>query len=263
MIHSIFKICSLGLLLSCLILISGCTHYSQRSAAYSAFGPNTILMRPTFSAPRKNSRNYKLNNFVFLPGFLIKPVGILADVDHKRRKSAVWSSIKNNKCAPSPQFYTLDNVEETKLPEVKVHYDFEFSFSSFLKSLIRLDFRRILGLISKEERKIAAIQDFNIKKNDIGKLKEVSIHLKNIRKIEIKSDKINKALKLILKECRYLSNQWQVIKAYSADIDVDIKEASGASVNIKILKAKILRKLSLRLNGKNQFFAIEAEKLQK
>lgn len=242
---------------SLLAMLSACATLDDRSAVYSQFGGDAVLMRPTFSAPAEGSLSYRQNNFVFLPGVLVRPDFIIAETDHARRRSAIWSSTRVSSCVPSPELYTLADVEERGLPEINVHYDFRFSASAFIDALSRFDFGRLFRLAQPGGRLDAAASEFEISENDLRYLKSINIRLSNVRQLQANDSQLRNAYRNIVEECPHLSGEWQIRRAFSADIEVNIESLQGATINVPALSAAIRRRLSVRVNGYDQFFAID------
>ncbi|MBX3521597.1 MAG: hypothetical protein KF807_00165 [Xanthobacteraceae bacterium] len=212
---------------------------SLRSIAYEEFGANAIVMLPHAAPPHQSTPEYILNTYRYVPGALAEPAFVEEERDDIRRRAAVWTVSGGPVCWPTGYQLHQTLVDERPDPIVR-NYELEATaslnpFAWFSRQAIRETF-------------------FDLKENEFGKLKRVTITLSNIRTYEVGEDELDKSLASIKKRnfCgfRFKDSHVQVRRIIIADVSVVRQSATGIKLATVPLEARHLRRAHFERQGK-------------
>jgi hypothetical protein len=240
------------------LLLSGCasTYPDVRQAAYATLGPNAVVMRPANTLPSMASVKYANNEFPFVPGSVTRPLKSIGRDDANSR-SAEWGVTSARRCYPSAKVHRLhDTGPVSGTPDIVIDYVFDVSLWGILDYVTRGE---------PHTDHIRARRDFGLGTNDLRKVRRIQIGIRNIQSYEASPEQLARARDDIFKDrdCRRLisgKGAYQIARIYSAEVyNVDIEVFDGASVNVGVLKGKVLSAFTKRVTGANVFFALQAQ----
>jgi hypothetical protein len=238
------------------VMASACASYPDvRSATYATLGPSAVVMRPATHVPSATSVKYKTNEFPFVPGSVTRPLTVVAR-DDARERSGEWGVTSARRCYPSARVHQLKNTGPIGgAGDIVVDYVLDLSLWGIVEFVTR-------GAPQTDHARVQ--RDFGLSKNDLRFVRRVKIGIRNVQYYEASPDQLLRAQSDIFKDadCRRLlsgKGAYQIVRMYSAQVyDVDIEVFDGASVNVAVLKGKILSGFTRRVRGANVFFALQA-----
>jgi hypothetical protein len=243
------------------VSMTGCASYPDvRSATYATLGPAAVVMRPATQVPTPTSVKYKSNEFPFVPGSVTRPLTSAAR-DDERGRSGEWGVTSARRCYPSARVHRLgDTGPVSGTGDIVVDYVLDLSLWGIVEFVTR-------GAPQTDHARVQ--RDFGLSKNDLRFVRRVKIGIRNIQYYEATTDQLARARDDIFKDadCRRLvsgKGAFQIVRMYAAQVyDVDVEVFDGASVDLAVLKGKILSGFTRRVRGANVFFALEAAPLIK
>jgi hypothetical protein len=244
--------------LACL-LVAGCAYPDVRSAAYSHLGSDVVVMRPPNRLPPARTVASS-NNFQFVPGAIVRPQSAaILPRDDFARKAEEWGITSARRCYPSARLYRLqDTGPLPRTPDIIVEYVLDASLWNL--------FDRIFRGEPPAGDTLRAQRELNLARNDLRFVRRIQIHLRNITHYQGDTEQLLRSRTSILAQpgCRrLLAGGRQIVRIYSAELfDVRFEIADGASIDVALLKARILRTYTKSVHGANVFFALHANSIE-
>jgi hypothetical protein len=149
------------------------------------------------------------------------------------------------------------------VPDIVIDYSFSFSLQDWLVALMQLRPDRALMLASNTRalRQQAALE-LRLRDNDLRFVRAVSIRIRNIDMYEASTTQLRRARASIATSCHLpgLKNYRQITRIYAGDIDFSVSVVDGASVDARLIAARLERQFKLSQSGKALFFALTVAK---
>jgi hypothetical protein len=236
--------------------LGGCASYPDvRSATYATLGPSAVVMRPSTRVPEPGSAKEKNNEFPFVPGSVARPLTVSMRDDVSGR-AAEWGVTSARRCYPSARVHRLGHTGPVSgSPDIVIDYVFDLSTWGALDYVTR-------GAPQSDHARVK--RDFGLSASDVRFVRRIKIGIRNIKFYEASSAQLDQARAAIFKDgdCRRLvggTGAYQIVRMYAAEVyDVEIERVTGASINVALLKGRILSAFTKRVHGANVFFALEA-----
>jgi hypothetical protein len=213
------------------LTLGGCAREPTLSSViYRGIGPNAILLTPQASPPGEGSAAYKTNDFAYTPGAFAVPGAVLAERDLVAGRAEVWATVPWRYCSQSK--IPLNKTIVSTLPDLIDDYKLEAVFPlDIIAWLNKAKFRETYS---------------DLRPNEIGKLKRVTISLTNIRSYELSPDQAraiiepNEGSKCVRDYLRRGFRVVKVSKVVIANLAIQNESGSGFRLALGPLKANDL-----------------------
>ncbi|WP_316159476.1 hypothetical protein [Bradyrhizobium sp. SZCCHNRI3042] len=228
-----------------LAVVSACARQPNlQSIVYREFGPRAIVLSPQSSPPGPSSPEYKQNDYSYAPGALAGPGRIERERDLARGLAEVWNTFPPKYCPH--RFVRLDQANVQNEKDVVDDY--------ILDAVWPLDFTAWLN------RKAVRETYGNLSEGEIGKLKRVTITLKNVKSYSLDDAALDAAYRQMSPKCvnalRSLPRSVQVAKLLIANISIRTQSARGFRLALGPFEAHQVNRSTFAASSNYLMFAI-------
>lgn len=227
-------------------VLAGCARQpSLESIAYREFGARSIVMIPQAGPPGTASPEYRGNWYQYVPGTVAAPKIVNQERDDLRRRAETWTVVQSKYC-PQHQFRLNQTIAQSA-PDIIDDYKLDASFS--------------LNPVEWFSRTHARATFSDLSEEEFGRLKRVTIGLKNVRTFTLSENDLNASLEKVKRsKCysQYLeseSRKVQVAKVVMADVSIKTEAARGFRLSVGRLKGYVVKRSNFSRTGKSLLIA--------
>jgi hypothetical protein len=209
---------------------------SLRSYVYT-LDDSAVVVSPRVQPPNSG------NSFPYMPGNLTRPAAIIP-ADPARFEAAEWQT--GRYCPISAKAFLFSNAA----PDAVGH---DMTYSYEFNPLIP-----IFGFADFERDR--AMRDLKLSENDLKYVDRIFITIKNVKIFTIHNGLAGPRSSIPIDPgcARYRNTyQFQIARMYEADIDVEIQSLHGASLNVPLLRARIMKNFASREQGNGLVIAVQ------